>query len=138
MIQEIKNADGSITIIHPTGVQQTIPKYEVIRMKREVKIEKVIRIALHNFLMNEPDCGKTCGLNYKFCGCYDCAANKGFFEYNEQGDFTELQQAQLASNFDPIKGYLRENGCILPREIRSINCMRNICRLDTNVKKYDI
>ena len=69
------------------------------------------------------DIGKVC--------CRACAHNVGYLNTT----CPELPPEYLAY-FDSIKGFWTENGCGLPREMRSRRCVIYVCR-DANISDSD-
>ncbi|MBN1377852.1 MAG: hypothetical protein JXA04_01300 [Gammaproteobacteria bacterium] len=85
-------------------------------------------------LIKEPNCGHDCPAEAPFsCGCIDCAANMGYFtsgekeqrakEFNLSEDEIKLWQTLWSKS----KGYLTDKGCALPRNMRSLACLKYIC-----------
>lgn len=101
-------------------------------MLRKYTKEKLAEKQRKDLIKTGPACGYAC-LNKDFgrkpysCGCHQCAANKGYFEDGEVKE-TEVERRKiLTENWDEEKGYLREDGCILPRWVRSDLCLSYDC-----------
>ena len=129
---------GNQILTFETGAEVVIPPRQVLINQRQAALDKVAEDAVRAALALEPDCGRTCGDKYPQCDCHKCAQQKGFFTPEEkEKSFTEQERAFIDSMWDPDKGFLGELGCRLPRTLRPIACIRNICILDTNLKKYE-
>lgn len=57
------------------------------------------------------------------CCCEGCHANFGYISY--VNDFRTLKY--LYTLYDIHTGFWRENGCILPRKLRSVTCLMHRC-----------
>ena len=122
-----------------SGARAVLPARQVLLNKRQAALDKASAQAVRETLALEPDWGRTCGANYLHCGCHHCARYGGFYapEEKEQA-FTPPQRALIDSMWDNEKGFLGERGCRLPRLLRSMACLQNICAFDTNLKKYQL
>lgn len=131
------DAQGNVTLTFPTGTVVQVPAEKVINDMRHEAIEHAAQVARRTVLVAEPDCGRTCGSHYVHCNCQKCAEMKGFFEAGEQQTyFTEAQRQQIQSLWEDKSGFLGDSGCRLPRNLRAMACLRNICPYDTGLKKY--
>jgi hypothetical protein len=78
-------------------------------------------------LIAVPNCGFLCDGKFA-CGCCDCAKYKGYYEINEIKErFSDEQKKIIDSEFDNIKGWLVDSGCKLPRNLRSMKCLKTVC-----------
>jgi len=63
--------------------------------------------------------------------CADCAKYKGWYD-NERDElhtqFTIDEQKQIKQCWDEKTGFLGENGCKLPRRLRSYTCLSTDCK----------
>jgi hypothetical protein len=132
-----QDTNGNLTLTFPTGTVRTIPAKQVLLKERWKRCEHAADLARRAVLVTEPDCGKACGANYDQCGCLRCAEYQGYFEEGEkEAFFTDLQRQQINSCWDEKTGFLGETGCRLPRSLRAMACLRNICIYDTGLEKY--
>lgn len=81
-------------------------------------------------IIAESDCGHNCPPWFPDgCGCKNCAANKGFFTQGEfeYRNFSDTDIEQIEFLLSRPQGCLGENGCELPRRLRSEQCLRAYC-----------
>ena len=129
---------GNQILTFETGTQVAIPPRQVLLNKRQDALNQAAERAVRATLALEPDCGRSCGDQYCQCGCHQCATYNAFYAPGEkEQSFTEREQTFIDSMWNPEKGFLGELGCRLPRSLRPMACIRNICTLDTNLKKYE-
>lgn len=79
-------------------------------------------------LVKEPNCGLHCiGTAYEFsCGCSSCS--KSYWQDGEiDRRLTATDIQFLKDSWNKKTGWLRGDGCVLPRRIRPEECLRVIC-----------
>jgi hypothetical protein len=87
--------------------------------KEEKELKKLINKLDKIFLpFNKTICTK-CG---SMCCCNGCHNNKGYFS-----NIKIFKERAKAYKFNKEKGFLTENGCSIPRELRSHVCLRFTC-----------
>ncbi len=128
---------GNQILTFDTGAQVVLSPRQVLLNKRQEALDRAAAQAIRETLALEPNCGRSCGDNYPQCGCHQCAQYGGFYAPGEKEQtFTERERVFIDSMWDSEKGFLGELGCRLPRHLRSMACLRNICAFDTNLEKY--
>ena len=80
-------------------------------------------------LVKEPCCGLNCPPDKPFsCDCASCYVTKGWYEDGEKNErFSPEQVSQINGLWNDKTGFLREDGCVLERELRSDKCVRYAC-----------
>ena len=68
----------------------------------------------------DPLCSELCPGCTISC-CEPCAREKGYYE---DGRFEDMRASY---GIDPQKGFLGQNGCVVPRLLRSKRCLYHIC-----------
>ena len=134
-------------------VQRIIPfrgktnsEEENLKMKLAKKIQKNRRdfrnsLTLHEdrkFIIEEGGCEGNCNLAKDKCICtfHSCAKTFGYFTKKDIKLFTTAERKEIRRLFDKKDGFLRENGCILPRHLRSTICLAYVCFYDKNLERY--
>lgn len=79
---------------------------------------------------DKPNCNFNCPPGRKFfcCAQFDCRAHFGYFEWEEIAFFSEEEKNKILSYWNNGTGFLRKDGCALPRELRSYLCLAFVCR----------
>ncbi len=85
---------------------------------------------LRKAFFDEPNCDFQCPPDKKFFCCtnFGCKKNCGFFEWEEIAFFSDKERDEILSLWDNKSGFQGENGCVLPRELRSYVCLQWSCR----------
>ncbi len=74
---------------------------------------------------------KDCPNGKANCGCDECFANHGYYTRREQRELIrkhDLHEGFFRELCHWLTGYLRKDGCILPRKYRSAKCNSFICK----------
>jgi hypothetical protein len=92
---------------------------------------------LRRAYFNKPNCNMNCPPNREFfcCKTMGCMKNCGFFEWLEIAFFSDKEIEAILSLWDDEMGFQGENGCVLPRELRSYICLNFACRYSMENKK---
>lgn len=90
---------------------------------------------LRKAYFTKSNCNFNCPPKEFFC-CkkIGCIKRYGYFEWEEISFFLEEEREKILSLWDNGTGFLREEGCILPRELRSLVCLLYVCSYS---KKHD-
>ena len=85
---------------------------------------------LRKVYFDKPNCGCNCPPDREYFCCRDmgCMKNCGFFEWLEISFFSDKEKDDILSLWDDTKGFQGDNGCVLPRELRSYICLNFACR----------
>ena len=81
-------------------------------------------------LIDKPNCGFNCPPGKPFCcdhkGCI--RIYREFWTDEEKAErFSEEDLAEIDKVFDEKKGFLRDDGCVLPRKLRPFTCLAAKC-----------
>lgn len=92
---------------------------------------------LRKTYFDTPNCNFNCPPMKEFhcCRNFGCRSHCGFFEWEEILFFSEEEKEQILSLWDNGTGFLGEDGCILPRKLRSLICLIFVCSYS---KKHDL
>jgi len=79
---------------------------------------------------DKPNCNFNCppGRKYFCCLSFDCRKHCGFYEWGEIAFFSDEEQQKILSCWNNGTGFVRKDGCALPRELRSYICLAFACR----------
>lgn len=92
---------------------------------------------LRKAFFNKPNCDFNCPPDKKFFCCknFGCKKHNGFFEWDEISFFSDKEKDNILSFWNDRAGFQRENGCVLPRKLRSYICLNFVCRYSKENKK---
>ena len=114
--------------ISPNGFRQFIksetPYTEIIWGSNYDKFMFKLRRAY----FPKPNCNFNCPHGREFFCCNGCRSHYGYFEWRETGYFSKEDKNKILSSWDNDTGFNRKEGCVLPREIRSLVCLSFECR----------
>jgi len=85
---------------------------------------------MRKIYFDKPNCNFNCppGREYFCCLSFGCRAHYGFYEWDEIAFFSKEEQQKILSYWNNGTGFLRRDGCVLPRELRSYVCLSFVCR----------
>jgi len=80
--------------------------------------------------LNKPNCNFNCppGRTFYCCSQFGCKEHCGFFEWGEIPFFSDKERERILSFWNNGTGFLRKDGCVLPRELRSLICLSFACK----------
>ena len=98
------------------------------RAKNRAWLLKQVKLSLDE-LIKEPNCGFHCPAGKKFFCCGGCVEHKGFYIKGEMAErgFTEKERKFISESWNNTTGWLDDKGCVLPRRLRSKECLRALC-----------
>ena len=81
-------------------------------------------------LIAVPNCGLKCPNGHSHCPeCNLCGPNKGYYKAGELIErFTDSEIEFIEGLFDKKDGFKGPFDCVLPRHLRSITCLKHICK----------
>lgn len=85
---------------------------------------------LRRMYFDKPNCNFNCppGKTFFCCKKFGCKSHCGFFEWEETFFFSKEEREKILSLWNNGTGWLRKDGCVLPRELRSYICLVYECR----------
>jgi len=83
---------------------------------------------LRQAYLTKPNCNFNCPPGREFFCCDKCLSHCGYFEWEEIFFFSEEEREEILSFWNNGTGFLRKDGCILPRELRSYVCLSYACK----------
>jgi hypothetical protein len=84
---------------------------------------------LRKAYFSKPNCNLECppGKDFYCCKKFGCRSHCGFFEWDEVSFFSEVEKDKILSLWNNGTGFYRKNGCVLPRNLRSLTCLEWSC-----------
>lgn len=109
---------------------------EVARKRRDF-LNSLTFKGMRDLLVREGGCQGNCDMQNKcICILPRCAKTNGYFSEEDMASFTLDEREEIRKRFDDQKGFLDENGCVLPRYLRSTVCLSFICFYDRDFERF--
>ena len=86
-------------------------------------------------LIDQGDCDFNCPPGFKTGCCGACKQNNGYWEDGEMEHLLSKEDQEFVKNIlKKEKGCLGDNGCNLPRNMRSMTCLEDNCNWTKRLK----
>ena len=123
--------------ISPEGDKKFVKGEKPYQKTTDKAVLSKLMFKFRRAFFDGPNCNFNCppGREFYCCKEFNCVAHYGFFTWNEIQTFPEEVIEEILSYWNNGTGFLRKNGCALPRELRSCICLEWRCPHSEEVKE---